>query len=225
MAIDWTRTTRTLLALGGTAAGAAAYRMLVRPRLRRWGSHAGEVRRALPGDDLVSNPQIVTTRAVTIEAPPASVWPWVVQMGQKRGGFYSYDGLERLAGLDIRNADRIHPEWQDVAVGETIYLSPSSAMIVTELEPERTMVLYQEATVGGGFDETMRWSWAFALEPIGPSHTRFLVRTRVNWLPTGLLSTLLNPPVELVHFIMERGMLHGLKRRAETEQAAKVTKQ
>lgn len=214
------RTTKTLIALAGSAAGLAAYHTYGRPRLQNWGSHAGEVRRSLAGDDLVPDPDLSTTRAITIDAPPDAVWPWIVQMGQRRGGFYSYDVLERVAGLGIENADRIHSEWQDVEVGETIYLSPSAAMIVTEIEPEDRLVLFREAPVPGA-DAPMRWSWAFVLQPIGAGQTRLLVRTRVAGQPSGGLVWALEVPIELLHFVMERGMLQGMKQRAEaTRQSA-----
>jgi len=210
-----TRLRSTLIALGGVAAGAVAYQTLARPRIRHWGSEERDRQRFLPGDELVAEPQTVTTRAISIKAPPAAVWPWLAQMGQKRGGFYSYDGLERLVGLDIHNADRVHPEWQDIATGDKVYLSPKSPMIVAEIVPEETLVLFQEATIGGGADDVLRWSWCFHLEPVGTRRARLLVRTRVNWTPDGLLGLFLSAPVEAVHFVMERGMLQGLKERAE----------
>jgi len=209
------RRTKTLITLGGAAAGVAAYQIYGRPRIRNWGSHAGEVRRALPGDDLVENPEVRTTRAITLGAPPDAVWPWIVQMGQQRAGFYSYDALERIAGLRIENADRIHPEWQDVEVGEKMYLSPSAAMIVVETVPNEAFVLFREAPVPG-WDRPMRWSWAFVLQPLGADRTRLMVRTRVSGQPSGPVAWVLETPMELLHFVMERGMLQGLKQRVET---------
>jgi len=209
------RRTKTLITLGGAAAGVAAYQIYGRPRIRNWGSHAGEVRRALPGDDLVENPEVRTTRAITLGAPPDAVWPWIVQMGQQRAGFYSYDALERIAGLRIENADRIHPEWQDVEVGEKMYLSPSAAMIVVETVPNEAFVLFREAPVPG-WDRPMRWSWAFVLQPLGADRTRLMVRTRVSGQPSGPVAWVLEAPMELLHFVMERGMLQGLKQRVET---------
>lgn len=209
------RRTKTLITLGGAAAGAAAYQIYGRPRIQNWGSHAGEVRRALPGDDLVETPEVRTTRAITLGAPPDAVWPWIVQMGQQRAGFYSYDGLERIAGLRIENADRIHPEWQDVEVGEKVYLSPSAAMIVVETVPNEAFVLFREAPVPG-WDRPMRWSWAFVLQPLGADRTRLMVRTRVSGQPSGPVAWVLETPMEFLHFVMERGMLQGLKQRVET---------
>ena len=209
----------TLTVLGTAAAGAAAYHTLVRPQIRHWGSEERERQQFLAGDDLVADPRTVTTRAISIEAPPAAVWPWLAQMGQQRGGFYSYDWLERLAGLDIHNADRVYPEWQDIAVGDKVYLSPGSAMIVAEIVPEETLVLIQEAPIGERPNDVLRWSWGFHLEPVGASRTRLLVRTRVSWTPDGLLGLFLGAPVEALHFVMERGMLQGLKERAETNAA------
>ena len=97
----------------------AAYSFVVLPRLRRWGATAEEISRPLPGDDLLADPLYATTRAVTVQAPAEAVFPWLVQIGQNRGGFYTYDLLENLARLDIHSADRIHPEWQDLETGAT----------------------------------------------------------------------------------------------------------
>lgn len=183
--------------------------------MKNWGARPGETRRSLPGDSLVPNPQAHTTRAVSIDAPAQDVWPWLVQMGQARGGFYSYDLLERLAGLRIRNANMIHQQWQDLDVGDVVRLSPSSAMVVADVEPEEALVLYQDVPLTAEYDEPFRWSWAFYLEPIGTARTRLLVRTRVAWKPDGLARYIMDGPVELIHFMMERGMLLGVKKRAE----------
>jgi hypothetical protein len=207
----------TLLALGGGALGALAYQYFGRPRVRRWGATDDEAARSLPGDGLVDDPDQVTTRGITIDAAPSDVWPWLVQMGQDRGGFYSYDWLERLVGFGIENADRIHDEWQDRDVGDLVRLAPGSDMVVAELETERALVLVQEVPLRDrGIDADLRWTWAFVLAPTaGGDQTRLLVRTRVGWQPDDLLGHVIGPPIELVHLLMERGMLRGIRERAE----------
>jgi hypothetical protein len=114
------RTGRLLLVT--IVSGAAAYLALgrlLRPSYSRWGATDEEVRRSLPGDELVPTPRAQSTWAVTIEAPPERVWPWLVQMGQDRAGFYTYEWFENgLLRLNIHNVDRIVPEWQNITVGD-----------------------------------------------------------------------------------------------------------
>ena len=99
------------IAIGGAA---AAYTLLARPRHLRWGTTGQEADEALPGDNLIAKADLTATRAITIRAPADQAWPWIAQLGQGRGGFYSYDFLENVVGCDIHSADRIVPEWQDV---------------------------------------------------------------------------------------------------------------
>src|SRR5829696_8726318 len=99
-----------------------AYAFVIRPWHLRWGATGEEVDKPLPGDDLVPEPGIESTRAITVEAPAGKVWPWLAQVGQDRGGFYSYEWLENLAGAQMHNADRVHPEWQHRDVGEIVFL-------------------------------------------------------------------------------------------------------
>ena len=184
--------------------------ILTRPWHTRWGSSDAELRATLPGDDLVPNAHYTIQHAVTIRATPDEIWPWLVQLGQDRGGFYSYDWLERLVGDRIRNADRIHPEWQTLRTGDLVratqpdYLGgvfgPNLGWRVVRLEPNRVVVL-------------SGWG-AFVLEPTEGA-TRLIVRTRgagepnVSLAPFGLLV------FEPAHFIMQRRMLLGIKQRAE----------
>src|SRR5689334_19364698 len=121
-------------------AGAACFLGFRRWQLR-WGATDQEVRAALPGDELISAPDFTATRAITIEATSAQVWPWIAQLGQGRGGFYSYDNLENLAGCDIHSTDRIVPEWQDVKVGDAVRLAPQLALNVAAVDRDRALVL------------------------------------------------------------------------------------
>lgn len=153
-----------------------------------------------------------TTRAVTVEAPSDEVWPWIVQLGQGRGGFYSYSWLEKPVGADIHNADRIAPEFQRLAEGDSIRMvkedywlrSPMTSMTVEKVDPGRTLVLRGH---DGG-------TWTFHLEPIDDGTTRFVVRGRAP--QQSLLGRIVRYlAYELPHFVMERGMMRGIKTRAE----------
>lgn len=202
---------RPILAAAMAAGGiVGVYRWLVRPRLYTWGATADEATAELPGDDLVEVGAPRTTRAVGIGAPPEAVWPWLVQIGEDRGGFYSYDWLERLAGTRIHNADAIHPEWQDVHVGDSVWLArrfgERGRQVVAEVVPNSHLVLMSTPD----FDRVQRGekafgSWAFYLRP-QPGGTRLLARGTGG--PVGVTG------FDIVHFVMERGMLHGIRHRA-----------
>ena len=203
---------------------AAAYLFLVLPRLRRWGASAEEASRALPGDDLVSGAMHVTTHAITVQAPPADVFPWLVQLGQSRGGFYSYDVLENLMKLDIHSADRIHPEWQGLVAGrDFVTLDPDGYMKMTiaVLEPPRAFVIRTGGPDDGPqepgdfFKGEIAGSWAFVVEPAGPGASRLIVRWRAAWAPTMPAAVARLFGLEPAHFIMEEGMLRGIRDRAE----------
>jgi hypothetical protein len=181
----------------------AGYLLVGRPWLRRWGSTDDERTRALPGDDLVPDPAINSTWSVTINAPVAAVWPWLAQLGQDRGGFYSYEWLENLAGCQMRNADRIHPEWQQRQAGQNVPLHPAAGLPLAVFEPGRAYVLE-----GWG---------AFVLESVDQQTTRLISRSRVK---RGLQAWIYALLTEIPHFIMQRKMLLGIKERAE--QAAVV---
>ena len=212
-----------LAAVAVEAAG-AAYSFVVLPRLRRWGATDDEVSRPLPGDELVPDPLYTTTHAISVAAPAAAVWPWLVQIGQNRGGFYTYDKLENLMRLNVQSADRIHPEWQDLRAGEDyMTLDPDETMKMTiaVLEPERAFVvrsgapgeLPQEA--GSLFRGEMAWTWGFYLEPAGAAESRLIIRSRASWLPTVPAAFARALGLEPAHFIMEEGMLRGVRDRAE----------
>jgi hypothetical protein len=217
--------------LAATAAGAgiaAAAWSGARPRLMAWGATWDEVVRPLPGDDLVANPLYVTTRATTVDAPLAAVWPWVVQLGQDRGGFYTYDWLENLFRLDIHSTDEIRPEWQDPRAGvDSISLDPDGVMRMTfaVVHPGRAFVLRSGAPgeppqeSGDFFKGEIEITWAFVLESADAGRTRLLTRTRAAWADTTTARLARGLLLSPAHLIMERGMLRGIKKRAERRRA------
>ncbi|WHU45906.1 hypothetical protein QNM97_18105 [Gordonia sp. L191] len=147
---------------------------------RRLGATADETQAALPGDDLLPAAQVQNDRACTIAAPPSSVWPWIAQLGQNKAGFYSFEGLENLVGCQITGAARIHPEWQDVAVGDPFTLHPDVALRVAEVEPGRALVVSSQGADAPG-DMDFETTWAFCLSPVTTnesSATRLHLRER-----------------------------------------------
>ncbi len=208
----------TLEALG------AAWSVVLLPRLRRWGATRDETSRPLPGDDLIPEPLYATTHAVTVRAPATAVFPWLVQLGQNRGGFYTYDFLENLFRLDIHSADRIHPEWQDLEPGrDFMSLDPQETMKLTvvTLDAPRAFVVRTggpdeaPAAPGDFFKGEIAASWAFVVEPLSATSCRLLIRWRACWretVPAAFARAFLLEPA---HFVMERGMLRGIRARAE----------
>jgi hypothetical protein len=199
-----------IIAGAGLLAGVAAalsYPRLLRGQCLTWGARPDEVARELPGDDLLANPDIIATRAVTIDAPPGAVWPWLVQMGSGRGGAYTYDWIENLFGLGMHSADEILPQFQDVKAGDEFQLGPGRPKLRVEVfEPERALTFRFE-------DQT--WVWTFALFPEGGA-TRLVSRNRIATPHAAALTRLVNLLVmEPGSLVMERKMLHGIKERAE----------
>jgi hypothetical protein len=183
----------------------------LRPWHIRWGATEAEIDRLLPGDEIVPLPRKWSTRAISIEAPAEAVWPWIVQIGQGRGGLYSYDWLENLAGCNIHSADRIIPELQHLRAGDNVRLGPEGypAYPVAAVESGRALVL------GGDDAQLGSHSWVFFLEPIDERTTRLIVRSRDSYPPTLGSFVIWRVITEPLHFVMERKMLLGIKRRAE----------
>ena len=191
------------------AAALASYIYLIRPWHLRWGATPEESSESLPGDELVPNPKATATHAITINAPVMYVWSWLVQMGQDKGGFYSYSWLENMVGCHIRNADRIVPEFQHLHKGDTVRLHPKAPPLPVEIcEPFRAIVLGSNTRSPG--------TWGFYLKELGENRTRLIVRGRSCWREPSPLNWLGHYVVfEPAHFIMERKMLLGIKERAE----------
>lgn len=197
---------RVLRATAWLLAGLGVYHLTVRPRLLRWGADDGEVAQALPGDGLIADPYVISTRAVSVGARPTDVWPWLAQMGDGRGGLYSYDLLDMLFGYQrARSADVVLPEFQDLAVGDFIPLGRGPDWPVVVVDPGRALVVEP-----AGAEVT----WCWAIIPTD-SRTRLVSRVRVRVGSTRLLVWMLAPAIDLPWFMMERQMLHGISRRAE----------
>ena len=212
-------TLTTLLGVGAVGAAAtAAYLLWFRPWHLRWGATTAETKRALPGDKFISNPKQTATRAITIETSVDEVWPWLVQIGQGRGGFYSYDTLENLIGCDIHNAERILPEFQQLAVGDKVRLGKEGYPFYTvaAVEPKKYLLLR-----GGDPEEespSVEDFWLFFLDKIGPNRTRLIARNQRDYEPGVANFIIWQVITEPLHFLMEQKMLRGIKQRAEAGQ-------
>ena len=203
---------RYVAGVSAIGVAAATYILLARPWHLRWGASAQECDASLLGDDLIVSPDLTATRAITVRASAGQVWPWIAQLGQGRGGFYSYDFLENLVGCDIHSADRIVPRWQDIKVGDEVKLAPAVGLGVAALEPGRSLVLRGGIPVGNTpppYDFT--WAWVLRDEPDGTS--RLLVRERYTY--TRQWARFLVEPVEAVSFVMSQKMLRGIRDRTE----------
>ena len=196
----------------GLTAVAAAGILVARRWQLRWGATVEESGEILPGDDLISDPDLAATRAITVGAAAGQVWPRIAQLGQGRGGFYSYDFLENLVGCDIHSADQIVPGWQDVEVGDQIRLAPQVALAVARLERGRSLVLRGGVPMGDT-SPPYDFTWAFALREELAGTTRLLVRERYAY--TRPWAWLLVEPTEAVSFVMSQKMLRGIRDRAE----------
>ena len=183
---------------------------------RNWGATKAECQMLLPGDNLVADPAIQTTEAVYIDAPLSAVWPWLLQMGQDRGGFYGWEGLKNLAGLRHHDADRIHPEWQQLEVGDLVRLAPEGWMglpegvtlNVAEIVPEKYIVLNPARP-----DLRSNAVWSFHVQPHWEDRVRLLTRARIALRHPGEVFAM-----ELVRPVIAlgtRGLLLGIKHRVE----------
>lgn len=225
------------LAVGGTrVAGALLTAPVARRFYNRHGVTDDELARPLPGDGLVREPKLGYTRAITVDAPVEHVWSWLVQFGQGRAGFYTYDTLENLVGCGIHSVDEILPEHQELAVGDRIRASRDDQPCwqVVEVDPPHHLVLIFVFNAVGArpppgpqgpevVDEIPERgyaasTWQWLLEPVdGGSRTRLIVRQRETYSPN---QAWLWHLVEPFNFVMEDGMLRGLRDRAERHATA-----
>lgn len=228
-------------ALSLAASLIATYVAVLRPMRRSWGLDPDEGMSSLPGDDLVPDAPLVETRGITIDAPPAAVWPWLVQMGYGRGGWYSYDKMDN----DAASADRILPEFQVLSVGDVMPTWPGGGFQVAALDPGRSLVLYLDTPMvkeqqaaheqtlpepitpgiraAGAMGDTampdFKATWAFVLQPLDGDRTRVIERLRA-WAPEPAgVQKLALPILGMGVFLMTRKQLLGLKERIERFQA------
>ncbi len=198
---------------------------LLRRWYNRWGATDEELARPMPGDELVKKPKLGYTRAITIDAPADEVWPWLAQLGQGRGGFYSFDGLENLIGCDIHSADRIVPEHQELAPGDIVRSGQDHHIcwVVMEVNPRHHLVMQgagtpAEVEIPDVVDDIPSQgyaasTWQWVVEPaVDGVRTRVIVRQRCTYSPRQVLLWRI---VEPLNFVMEREMLRGIRDRAE----------
>lgn len=183
---------------------ALLYWIFIRPNHINWGATPEEINMKLPGDELISLNRFVSTRAINIRAQKEKIWPWIAQTGQNRGGFSSYSWLENLFGAKMVNTSINHPEWQHPQPGDTVYYGKNQPYALVSLAK---------------FNEYYSLSgWTFYLQPVNAGNTRLIVRypsmeVRQSKLNTMYYYSLFEP----LHFIMESGMMMGIKQRAERQ--------
>jgi len=188
---------------------------LTLPAIQRWGATDEEVARNLPGDELLTHPLVHWTHAITIQAPPDAVWPWIAQLGDTRGGYYSYTFIENQVGaltgaadynVVYVNADHIHPEWQDPKPGDSLIQSvlqvhavaPGQYLLANSIDPS-----------------VMNWVWLWHLEPLAQGQqTRLIVRMAIETGPE-VANPVMGFMMDIGGFVMEQNMLQGIKLRAE----------
>lgn len=237
---------RMSLAVLGTLI--AGYLLFIRPWYRRWGTTDAELKQPMPGDDQVTQPNHQATHAVTITARPEQIWLWLVQMGQGRGGLYSYAWLENMAGLQFKNADQIIPEYQHLEVGDIIAAEPGgSGFRVAAIDPNRSLILVirdMDPGERGRLDEielatlnrpgSVALTWVFLLQPLDQEHTRLIVRWQARYslkwprdredLRAAPLLLLMDAFIDPIEFLMTRKMLLGIKQRAERTPIEKLAR-
>jgi hypothetical protein len=178
------------------------------PWMDRWGATDEEITASFTGDELVPSPRITYTRAVSIHATPEEIYPWIVQLGAEKGGMYSYEWFEtNILRCELINADRIHPEWQNLKVGDPMKMCPGTSgpppYEIAILKPNQAIVM--------GHKDKGTWveAWQFNLVPQEDGTTRLVIRSRSS--AEGLIWDVIRPG----EFIMMRRMMLGIKERAE----------
>ena len=227
------------LCLGLVAAASAAY--LLRRQGKRWGATEDEVSRSLPGDDLVPHPMVETTHAITIHAPAAAIWPWLVQTGYHRAGWYTDSWFYWVDKYFFRaerppSPDHLLPQFQHLSVGDTVPDGPpgTAFFTVAALEPQRELALYSTTHLLFLAPASLRnnpriglygeFSWVFVLDEGGEGETRLIVRTRASYGPR-LYRMLTAPLLYPAEFLMERMMLRAIKQRAQRSSGSNQAKE
>jgi hypothetical protein len=178
------------------------YWIIIRPKHMNWGATPEEISLGLPGDELISSRRIVSTRAINIHAPKEKIWPWIAQTGQNRGGFNSYHWLENLFGAGMINANSINPAWQNPKPGDTVYYGKDMAYGLLSLVKTNEYYSIQ--------------GWTFYLQPIYNANTRLIIRYASMEVKQNLFASIYYySQFESLHFIMESGMMMGIKQKAE----------
>lgn len=183
---------------------------LINRLIETWGTAPEERALVLPGDELLPEPLVNWNHAVTINAPVEQVWPWIIQIGDTRGGFYSYMFIERLVGGDFslyNNADRIHPEWQDPAPGQGII---ADVMAIREYKPNDYLLAHATEKMGG-----LGWTWLWKLTPTADGQTRMNIHMRIQLPPEMPSYRAFTFAMNVLTFLMERDMMQGIQLRAE----------
>ena len=184
-------------------------RPLLRPWYSTWGATEAELGDTYPGDEYAPNPKAGYTQAITIQAPPGSIWPWLAQIGQDKGGFYSYELLENIVGCNIHNSARILVEYQDIKVGDNLVMHPKAPLVpVAIVDPGKTLAY------GGRQDKYTGNIWIFALNQEGES-TRLISRWLAEYKSTFINKMVYNWLVEPIGAIMQRKMLMTIKKLVE----------
>jgi hypothetical protein len=203
--------------VGVSSLAAAMYAFVIRPWMLGWGSTVDERTRPLPGDEIDPDAAYVTTRATTIQTPASAVWPWLIQMGQDRAGFYTHNWVERLLRSGIPDTADIRPEWQHLEVGDLVRTNRDiggkpMGWPVVAVDPGRSLVVASRSMPAG--------TYAFVLDPIDEGASRLIVRDRARWKwwewP---FATLVYEPL---HAYMETGLISGVRRRAQRAGSQRV---
>jgi protein-S-isoprenylcysteine O-methyltransferase Ste14 len=196
----------------------AVYVLAVRPVILRLGVSRAEASEAMPGDRYIARPRSGYTQAAVIRAPAEEVWKWLVQVGYRRAGWYNFDAINRLASTEYfvdgnGSSTRIHPELQDLKLGDTIFLVPALGMTVSQLQPARVLVLVGDPS---NADARSNACWSYSLDPLGPDACRVVVRFRSTY-PDGVVGVLVNWLVNEIGgaMLQQPAMLAGIRWRAE----------
>ena len=211
--------------LEGIAIIAGCYLTLFLKHIRdHWGLTKNSAQRFFIGDHIIVEPKSSFVHAVDINAPLEYVWPWMAQIGQGRGGFYSYEMLENLFGLNIFNADTILPQFQNPKVGDLIPFSPNDAYPLVICDEGRAMAIehcydFDERSVYDPWVSTpknyLHLSWLWYVEPLSERRSRFYSRNRVTYGNSLRNKLMFGPLAEPIVFAMDRKMCLGIKKRAE----------